>query len=356
MEKTLLSILISLTLASASTIVNEKSLLEGYGVQDVNDYQESGWGEVLVQNAKLQWKVSNTAVTFNLTIDPILLVTDQSYRIGFSNPSVSRQEYDYVKIYFDNLELIQENSIKQGYIERNKYNSFYNVSGSKKNGNLWVSWSRRTNVITDETIRFLEGNKYFLSLNGIVEITLSNGFSMHYETRKDDNLEKANLELITQYYGVMFNLEIDPSFTNDYDWYEIGLKSPSENFSMSYADYNVVMLKDQKITLMNTFDGSETPTKNTVNNTIIPLAWGPTVHGTLSIIWTRDFQQASNQTIRILERYEYTLIYAYGKSSPSAAKYGGKGHKTIYLGNSFPDDSALSVCSLLGLLAIQLII
>ena len=107
---------------------------------------------------------------------------------------------------------------------------------------------------------------------------------------------------------------------------------------------------------MNTFDGSETPTKNTVNNTIIPLAWGPTVHGTLSIIWTRNLHQASNQTIRILEGYEYTLIYAYGKSSPSDSKYGGKGHKTIHLENSFPDDSALSVCSLLGLLAIQLII
>lgn len=125
---------------------------------------------------------------------------------------------------------------------------------------------------------------------------------------------------------------------------------------MSYADYNTIMLKYQSITLMNTSDGSENPTKNTANNTIRPSAWGPTVNGRMSMIWTRYSNQASNQTIRILEDYEYTLIYGYGKSSGGSMEYSGKGHKNIYLEYGSPDDTALSICSLLGLIAIQLLI
>lgn len=230
MEKALFSILISLTLASASTIVNEKSLLEGYGVQDVNDYQESGWSEVVLQNEKLQWKVSNTAVTFNLTIDPLVLVTFSRYRIGFSNPSHSRTKNDYAEILFDSLELIQKNDINSYYIERNKYCSFYGVSNSTKNGNLWVSWSRHLNIITDETIRFLKGNKVSFDNGTQIEIILSNDFSKHIETQEHDNLEKAYLGLIPQGPTVMFYLEIDPSMINDCDWYKSDLNHLPKTF------------------------------------------------------------------------------------------------------------------------------
>jgi len=393
MEKTLLSILISLTLASASTIVKEKSLLEGYGVQDVNDYQESGWGEVMLwnddlMNAKLQWKVSDNYVKFNLTLDPIIKTNCSSYRVGFSNPANRNYQghyYDYAVINFKpKIQLKHMNKISNpNDIEENAYYGFKEITNSTENGNLWITWKRHLNIITDETVMFLKGSNYsviygcanvydYSQSMRIKSITLSNEFSkVGFEPSfYNRNLGYEDLETVDLYWkvnsdyngegDVSFHLIIHPSMIDEYDWYQIGLREPFSEFSTSYADYNVVLLKDKKIILMNTFDGSETPKNNTVDNTIIPLAWGPTVDGNVSVIWDRELKEASNETIRIMNDYQYTLIYAYGKSSGGSMEYSGKGHRTIELRNSFspphPDDSALSVCSLLGLLAIQLII
>jgi len=155
---------------------------------------------------------------------------------------------------------------------------------------------------------------------------------------------------------VGFGLEIQQNIVNNYDWYGIALKKPSDSISMIDADFAVVIFGNTTIEAMNTFGAKSNgrpnkDTKNPIQATIIQ----PVPPLGIIAAWARALDVSSDETITLKEGQKYTLLYAYGKLDKNGVmqkhESANRGHTTITL----PNDSAFNLCSLLILAVLQVL-
>ena len=155
----------------------------------------------------------------------------------------------------------------------------------------------------------------------------------------------------------IFGLEIQQSVVDNYDWYGVALKKPSDSISMIDADFTVVFFNNYAIEAMNTF-GAKTngrPNKDTKNS----IQLSEVSLGKTRAFWYRALDTPSDETIALKEGQNYTLLYAYGKLKNGVMqKHEGtnRGYTTIQLMSHNPsDDSAFSLYTLLILSVLQLL-
>ena len=379
MDKACLSIFVVALLGIAGAQSNKYGSIRGYGVQDVYDYQTTGWGQEKLDHATLEWKVSGSKVTFNLTIQPEIHELYDWFGVGLKNPSstVSMADADFAVV--RNIDVSSTiisdpvvshmntfNSTGNGRPQNNTVKVFDSVSSghSKSTFEIWVSWTRDLNTsIKEQTLNLTQGGNYTLlyaygtikdyqiqhhytTNRGYGNITLFNNFTgeatvpakkMGKETLKGGDLQWQVLN-----DRVIFNLTIDLEATKGCDWYGVALKEPSDFVSMIDAEYFVVKnfsSSQMRLFHMNTFGYylNGRPTNNSIDE--LKYEWASQNEGKVSVTWARQLNTSTQgQTLNLTKGSQYTLLFAYGKMTKGVIqKHEGtnRGYGNITLSNTF---------------------
>ena len=377
----------------------EHGSIRGYGVQEIYSYQAANKGYETLDRATLYWNVSSTQVTFNLTIDPEVHEFYNWFGIGLKDPSdsVSMINADFAVVRNIGLIGVLNNDVTVSQMntfgyknnsrpKNNTDNDLFNITSefSTYTGKFWASWTRDLNTSTDETLNLTEGSTYTLlyaygtikdyaiqphssSNRGYGEITLSNDFSgkANIPSRKKGKAKPKDAELEWQVFDdrVIFNLTIDSNVVKNYDWYGIGLKNSSSDPLMVDADYmvfkNISEVNPRNFLHMNTFNATTNrrPYNDTSNE--ITKKFGSTdENGKVSLLWARELDISTNETLMLTQGSDYTLLYAYGKVADDTIQKhesSNRGYIQITLSNNYQESSALGLYSLLFLSVLQLL-
>ena len=216
MEKTFSGICLVALLAVVGAQVayeSEHGSIRGYGVQDVYDYQATGWMTEKLKSATLNWKYSNTSITLNLTIDSSIVSNDMWYGIGLKDPSSGQGMQKGEFFVFKNLsnahfQHMNTFSLKdKGGRPSNDSSSTPGPTisvGPKvlSNGDLNIVWSKELNTaVKDQTLNMTVGNKYtLLCAYGIMK---NETIQDHGSNCSSTTIKLANDSSATAIYSVL---------------------------------------------------------------------------------------------------------------------------------------------------------
>ena len=216
MEKTFSGICLVALLAVVGAQVayeSEHGSIRGYGVQDVYDYQATGWMTEKLKSATLNWKYSNTSITLNLTIDSSIVSNDMWYGIGLKDPNSGQGMQKGEFFVFKNLSNAHFQHMNtfsltdKGGRPSNDSSSTPGptISVGPKiltNGDLNIVWSKNLNTaVKDQTLNMTVGNKYtLLCAYGIMK---NETIQDHRSNCSSTTIKLANDSSATAIYSVL---------------------------------------------------------------------------------------------------------------------------------------------------------
>lgn len=176
MEKTFSGICLVALLAVAGAQMireSEHGSIRGYGVQDVYDYQATGWMTENLKDATLNWKYSNTSITLNLTIDSSIVSKDMWYGIGLKDPNSGQGMQNGEFFVFKNLSNAHFQHMNTFSLTSKGGRPSNDTSAPNptisvgptvlSNGDLNIVWSKNLNTtVKGQTLNMTVGNSYTL--------------------------------------------------------------------------------------------------------------------------------------------------------------------------------------------------